>query len=82
MNRKLLYIRWLDHQEIDESTSFDEEVGPAIMHTVGIYTGETDEWVEIARDITLNDEGVPEEKYSPICILKRCILTIYELKTE
>ena len=81
MNRKIIYVRWLDHQSSDESTNFDEEVGPAIYHSVGFVTGETEEWLEITRDLYMDGDD-PIEKDAALCILKRCILTLVECSTS
>jgi hypothetical protein len=79
INRQIVYVRWLDHQSVDESTNYDEEVGPAIYHSVGFVTRETEEYLEISRDVFMDGDD-PLEKDGILCVLKRCILTLTELK--
>ena len=78
MNRKIVYVRWLDHQSTDESTEYEEEVGPAIYHSVGFVTAENEDWIELARDLYMEGDE-PIEKDSSLCVLKRCILSMSEL---
>ncbi len=78
MNRRIVYVKWLDHQSSDESTEFDEEVGPATFYSVGFLTAETPDWIEISRDMRIDDDE-PTQKEACLCLLKGCIVLMKDL---
>lgn len=79
---KPVKIEWLDHCSWDKSSWHDkeytiEELTPSRMTSYGVLIKEDDEFVIICAHLSEHDNITGE-----MCILKRTIMSIKELKVE